>query len=82
MPMQFLQLNNLVKMLTKYVKNKHSFNKNKVLTSLSKTVELCSHFFLILCTEGEMLMKCTHCSNLLTPWRDAQQGSLVYQSRE
>lgn len=27
------------------------------------------------------LMKCTDGSNLLTPWRDALQGTLAYQCR-
>lgn len=37
--------------------------------------------FLTLCTEGEVLIKCTGCSNLLTPWQGALQGTLAYQCR-
>lgn len=40
-----------------------------------------SSAFLVLCFESEVLTKCTDCSNLLTPWRGALQGTLAYQCR-
>lgn len=37
--------------------------------------------FLIWCIQCDAQMKCTDWSNLLTPWRDALQGTLAYQCR-
>lgn len=60
--------------LWKHPKHVEQFLYNR-LWSLVFPGEASSH------TEGEVLIKCTGCSNLLTPWQGALQGTLAYQCR-